>query len=273
MLRNSLLIVILIAVAACGTHRERYVVLPPEFDQQVDTLRVTALLKKRKPIRKGVMVFQPMREGKTTDNLTFVTPLKEQGYDIFIVEFPFVDNPLERKSSVTLSNRVYDYLQAHAYFTEQRNLAHWTYFSVGLALPWAMETALNVTPDSMVIYRSVDQSPLENRRLLMQNDTMSTDKTWQPVDEYMDVDEAWQMLVDNVESNTYSGIFTFEGLPDRLWGEWHRYPYQSNFSMFRFPITWVFEENDASISATFYNLLVQMHKAYENRVVEVLEQE
>ncbi len=271
MLRNSLYLIAAIALAACGSHRERTLVLPPKFDDQVDTLRINAQLKKRKPSGKGVLVFQPLREGETTEDLSYAADLKDAGYDIFIVEFPFTDNPLEQKSSVTLTNRVYDYIHAHEHLTQWRTIEHWIYYSVGLALPWALETALNINPDSMVVYRATDQSPLENRRLLMQNDTLSTDENWVPVDEYLDVSEAWQTLVDNVEGESYSGLFVFEGLTDRLWGEWHRYPYQESLNSFGFPITWVYQENDPSISGTFFRLLQQTQGAYDNRKVVIEE--
>lgn len=254
-------------IVGCSSHREVVMLVPPN-ERVMDTVQITAQLKKRKPTGNAVMVFQPMREGETTTDIKYAYEWKEEGADVFIVEFPHVDNPLERKSSVTLMSRVEEYIYARDYISEARDINHWTYLSVGLALPWALETSLNIPPNHLVVYRAVDQSPLENRRLLMQNDTMSIDENWQPVDDYMDKEEAWQTLVDNVENNSYSGIFTFEGLTDKLWGEWHRYPYQQNLGLVTFPITWIIPGDDPTISATFFSLVKQLQSIYDNRQVE-----
>ncbi|MCH8546203.1 MAG: hypothetical protein LAT54_05680 [Cryomorphaceae bacterium] len=268
-MRSVFLYVIAVAtVAGCSSHRQVVMEVMPR-EGMVDTIQVTALLKKRKPTGNAVLVFQPMREGVTTNDIKYGYEWKSEGADVFIVEFPHVDNPLERKSSVTLMSRVEEYIYAREQISKERDINHWTYLSLGLALPWALETSLNLPPDHMVVYRAVDQSPLENRRLLMQNDTLSSDEAWHPVDDYMDKEEAWQTLVDNVESESYSGIFTFEGLTDKLWGVWHRYPYQQNLGMVNFPIDWIVKENDPTISATFLNLMKQLHNIYDNRQVEM----
>lgn len=268
---SLLCIIAVISIMSCSSHRK--VVMEMSREDMVDTIQITAQLKKRKPTGKGVLVFQPMREGETTADIKYAYEWKSEGADVFIVEFPHVDNPLERKSSVTLMSRVETYISVREHLEKEQGINHWTYLSLGLALPWAIETALNIPPDRMVVYRATDQSPLDNRRLLMQGDTMSTEEEWQPVDDYMDTQEAWQMLIENVESQNYSGVFTFDGLPDKLWGEWHNYPFQENLSVLQCPIVWIMQKNDPRVSKTFFNLMKDIQNAYENRSVQLYDAE
>jgi hypothetical protein len=251
---NLLIVGILsLLLEACSTHRIQNYQIPPGSISP-DTLRITHY-QARKSQKKVLVIFQtPITE---TDKAFFKTfdPWKKRGYDLLILDYPHPENAILRKALSGVSVRSNDYQHALRRFIEDEY--RFVYYGMSHAGIYALSLSENIRPDYVVLFQSAPViAPLKNFDLLFNHDTLSTDKTWQPVDDSKDAQETFIRLQEAVEKQNFTGLMEFDGFNENFWAEANSFDF--NTKLFNNPSYFILRENEPSVSKTAMTLFTQL---------------
>ncbi|TVQ81266.1 MAG: hypothetical protein EA358_01000 [Flavobacteriales bacterium] len=244
-----------IALASCGTHRSSDFRLEPG-EISVDTLRVMHL-EARKSSRKMLVIFQPPNfEHTSNDFAKMIRPWKNRRYDVLLLEYPHPENAILSKNLSVLALRNQDYLRVLEPFREKGY--QFAFFCIENASMYGLEVADFIAPKYVIVHRNVPSiSPLDNIKLILNNDTLSTDKKWQPVDPSRDIQGSFDELYEAVTQMKFSGLLEFEGFNEKVWSEIHQYPFLQKIGQHQ--VIFTLQKNDFLVSKTALMILKSMY--------------
>lgn len=252
---NWIVFLLAVFLASCGTHRSSdFRIEPGEIS--VDTLRVMHL-EARKSSRKMLVIFQPPDfEHTSSDFAKMIRPWKNRKYDVLLLEYPHPENAILSKNLSVLALRNQDYLRVLEPFREKGY--QFAFFCIENASMYGLEVADYVTPKYVIVHRNVPSiSPLDNIKLILNNDTLSTDKKWQPVDPSRDIRDSFDELYEAVIQMKFSGLLEFEGFNEKVWSEIHQYPFLQRIGQRQ--VIFTLQKNDPLVSKTALMIMESMY--------------
>jgi hypothetical protein len=238
---------------SCSSHRLKSYQIPPG-DIHPDTLRITHF-QARKSQKKVLVIFQTPEAEINKTFLKAFHPWKKRGYDLFVLDYPHPENAIMRKALSGVHIRSADYAHALRPFLEREY--RFVYYGMSHACVYALALSDNIRPDYMVFFRAAPViPPLENFRLILENDTLSVDKDWQPVDASKDKKETFSQLNEAVTNERFSGLLEFDGFNENFWAEANSFNYTEK--IFKAPSYFILKENDPNISKTAYHIFQEL---------------
>ncbi|MCC5918380.1 MAG: hypothetical protein JJU02_13755 [Cryomorphaceae bacterium] len=244
---------------ACASHKEY--TLPLVHENSVTDTLLVYVQKKKKTQQKALIIFQPQSEFDTESYLEYGKAWKKQGFDVYMLEYPFPDNPMQRKLSVNIQTRLYDYLALLVDVVEPDSLKEIHYLAIEYGFPFALEVSLTLKPDQLFVFEMGILPPLQNlTSVLLDHDTLSTDDSWKPNDPSFGRVEAFEMLKSVVESQNFSGVGDFDGQPETFWFEMENQNALEYLSLLKIPVHFIMPQNYHKMSKVGLQYLESMTK-------------